>query len=218
MTWRAGDPNEVVRTILRDRRFHPPPQAAAPAPVDVWEPVRAWAVEHLWKPLQRAFELIGNGFGAVSNIGGWIGIGIDVAIVLLVVVLLVRTVLAFTRARREAPGLFAERLIDRAGTSVDWRRRAAEAAARGEFAAAIAGLFRASLAMLDARALVAFDGARTPGEYRRLVRRARPTSATPFDALADGFVRATYAPEPPGSGDYEAAARALAAFEPALLT
>jgi hypothetical protein len=84
------------------------------------------------------------------------------------------------------------------------------------YAGAIAALFGAALAELDARGLVAFDATRTPGEYRRLVRRARAQASVPFDDLAERFVRALYAPERPQPADYEAAERALAALEPAL--
>ena len=45
---------------------------------------------------------------------------------------------------------------------------------------------------------------------------ARAAAAAPFDELAEGFVRAAYAREEPATADFEAAARAFAAFEPAV--
>ncbi len=129
---------------------------------------------------------------------------------------LLRIVLAFAAAplRRKRERL-AEGSLE-VFAPAELLHRAAEAAAAGDFARAIGALFAAALAALDERGIVPFDGARTPGEYRRLVRRARPPAAPAFDALAGGFVRAMFAPAPPQRADYDAAARAFAVLEPAL--
>jgi hypothetical protein len=128
-----------------------------------------------------------------------------------------RLIVAFARPARSA----AERAKDArelaaARSPAGWRALARAAAARGDYAGAIAALFAAALSALDASDLVEADPARTPGEYRRLVRRARAAAAAPFDDLADRFVRAAYAERPPARVDFEAAERALAALEPEL--
>ena len=68
---------------------------------------------------------------------------------------------------------------------------------------------------LEQRELVAYDPARTPGEYRRLVRGRRSEAAPAFDELAERFTRAAFAREPALRDDFEAAQRAYAVFEPA---
>ena len=94
------------------------------------------------------------------------------------------------------------------------RREAAAAYARGEFGRAIALLFRAALFALDRAAVVDFDTSRTPGEYRRLVGRALPAQAPPFDDLSRRFVRASFAAAAARREDYDAAEAAYATFAP----
>jgi hypothetical protein len=74
-------------------------------------------------------------------------------------------------------------------------RAAALAAARGgRYREAAALLFRSAVRALDERGRVAYDAARTPGEYRRLVRDPL------FDRLAGDTEVALFAPAEP-SGD-----------------
>jgi hypothetical protein len=95
--------------------------------------------------------------------------------------------------------------------------RARAAADRGEYAEAIVLTFRAALASLDERALVAYDRTRTPGEYRRAVERAVAAAAGPFDELTAGFVRASFGHGAALRADFDAAQQAYAAFEPLAL-
>jgi Domain of unknown function (DUF4129) len=103
-----------------------------------------------------------------------------------------------------------------ARNATEWRHIAQRAAAEGDYARAIGALFSAALAALDERALVPFDAARTPGEYGRLVRRARQSLSGPFDALSGDFVRAAFAPERPVQDDYLRAERTLDELLPEL--
>jgi hypothetical protein len=214
VTWTNGDPNAVIKRVLDDPAYRDARATTAEKPHEsllgvIWD----WIAEHL-RPL---FHPIAKALGATQGASTLIGyVLIGLALVALVFAVF-RLVLAFARPPIRPGGRQAESLaLDADRTSPEWRALARVAAARGDYAGAIAALFGAALAELDARALVAFDAARTPGEYRRLVRRARAQASAPFDDLAERFVRALYAPERPQPSDYEAAERALAAFEPAL--
>jgi hypothetical protein len=179
------------------------------------ETVWRWFVEHVLRPLLHP---LAKALDASHGVGTVLGFVIILVATLALGALLVRLVVAFARPAGE-PGVpvAPARALATARSSAAWASAAREAAARGDFARAIAALFAAALVALDERALVVYDAARTPGEYRRLVRRVRIAASAPFDELTDRFVYAAYGSGAAGASDFEAAARAFAAFEPAVL-
>ncbi len=215
MTWPHGDPNVVARGILAERAYagigH---TTATPPPESIEQIVWEWLVDHVFRPL---FHPLAHAFAASRGAATIIGFVLVIFALGLVAFVAFRVFAAFVRVSnaRDGDGAHGSVPLDLRDAS-EWRAVARALAARGEYARAIAALFSAALAELDARALVGFDSSRTPGEYARLVRRAKVAAAPPFDVLCDRFVRALYAPNAPAAADYEAAERALAAFEPAL--
>ncbi len=215
MTWPHGDPNAVVGRVLADPAYRSLSHTAgaAPQPSILGRAVR-WLWHHALAPLLHP---LAHAFAATRGAGTLVGFALVAAALLGLAFVVFRFALAFAHApapksgSRAAPGALA---VERSAR--DWRVFAREAAARGEFSRAIAGLFNAALAELDERAVVAFDASRTPGEYRRLVRRARASAAAPFDELSERFNRALYAADPPVAAEYAAAERALAALAPTL--
>jgi hypothetical protein len=211
--WPHGDPDAVARAILAQPAYRRIPASTDVAPQpSVWQILWDWIVDHVLRPL---FGPISHALGSAHPVGAAFGI-VLIAIALLALAFLVfRLAVAFVgpalaRGRDVASGV----ALDAERTREDWLAAARAAAARGDYARAIAALFSASLAALDERSIVPFDPARTPGEYRRMVRQAtRPASAA-FDELSDRFVRAAYAPSVPARADFDAAERAFAAFEP----
>lgn len=149
------------------------------------------------------------------------GLGILVVVLVYVAVLgaVIYLVLALVEALagwspfRDRSGLAATQALEKTAP-LALRREAAAAYERGEFGRAIALLFRAALFALDRAAVVAFDAARTPGEYRGLVRRALPAQAPPFEDLSRRFVRASFAATATRPEDYDAAEAAYAEFAP----
>ena len=217
MTWPHGDPNAVVARILRDSAYRTLPATSAAKPQE--SPlivVLRWIWEHAIRPLLHP---LAHAAVATRGIGAVAGYVLVVLALLGLAFLVFRLTVAVARrpVRESGPAGTAFALDVERGAR-EWRTLARAAAARGDYAHAIAALFNAALAELDERAVVAFDPARTPGEYRRLVRRARAAAAPPFDILTERFDRALYAEEPPHAAEFEAAERALAAFEPALTT
>jgi hypothetical protein len=212
MPWPHGDPNEVVRSILQDAAYHAQSAASAGARPSLWERAVRW----LQAALRPLFDRLAGALGGSTKFGSLLGyVLLGLAFVGLVV-LLVQILRAFyERSPQNAVRPPAQRIEDER-TYDEWRALAAACAERGEFARAIRALFYAALVGLHERSLVPFDPARTPGEYRRLVRRAKAAVAPPFDTLTERFVYASYAPIPSERSDYEAAARAFSALEPEL--
>ncbi len=217
MTWPRGDPDAVARNVLAGSDFRGAAvTTAAKAHATLLGVVWDWIRDHLLQPLLHPL---------VAALAASRDAGTAVGIVLVIVALgglafvAFRLALAFVRV----PAVRAQRAphvreLAEPRDSRDWRALAAAAAGRGEYARAVAALFAAALTLLDERDVIARDAARTPGEYRRMLRRTRPAAAAPFDELAERLVNALYAPQPPDPEAYDAAARALAEFERALLT
>lgn len=216
MNWPHGDPDAVAKSILAEPAYRAAPAAASVAPGKsllalVWD----WLVDHVFRPL---FHPLAQALGASQGIGSFVAFMLIVLALTALGYIGFRLILAFVRPRGSdgRPAASDARTLDGARSAADWHRIALEAASAEDYTRAIAALFAAALAALDERAIVSFDAARTPGEYRRLVRRTQTRAVAPFDELSDGFVRAAYAEKRPERADFDAAARALAAFEPAL--
>ena len=215
MIWPYGDPDAVAKTILAQPAYRTAPAAASVAPSKsllaiAWE----WIFDHILRPL---FHPVAQALAASQGAGSIVGVVIIALALCALGYVVFRLVVAFVRppVRGERSSNNA-RALEGARSAADWRRIAFEAASAEDYTQAIAALFAAALAALDEHAIVTFAGSRTPGEYRRLLRRAQPEAVVPFDELSEGFVRAAYAEARPVRADFEAAARALAAFEPAL--
>ena len=215
MTWPHGDPAAVVGRVLAN-----PAYARAPATVrgnplqSLFALALRWLVDHVLRPLFHPFA---RALAASHGLSSAIGAGVIVVTLGVLAFAVFRLVLALAATTRRA-SLQPEdaRPLAPERSAAASRVAARAAAARGDFGAAIANLFAAALAALDARGLVPFDPARTPGEYRRLVRRARREAAPAFDELSERYVRAAFAARAAAGGDFEAAERALDALEPDL--
>jgi hypothetical protein len=97
------------------------------------------------------------------------------------------------RARRDPPAGDVAGGVDSAAL----RAAALNAARAGRYREATALLFGWVVRVLDERGRVAFDPARTPGEYRRMVRDPL------FDELAGAAVVAVFAPGEPSAELFE---------------
>ena len=202
--WPHGDPARVARDILAQPGFRH--GLALPAE-------KSW-FERLLDFLGDLWHRLTDGFHVPS--GALLGLSKFVDIVLLIVAVGLIAIGVFRLAsrwtQRPRPQSVHAGLAN-AQAATDLRAESERAATQGDYARAIALLFGAALRELDERDLVAFDPARTPGEYRRLLRRTAASTSPPFDVLSGTFVRASFAPGLPSQDEYESARRALAAFE-----
>ncbi len=207
------DPDAVVRAVLAQPVFHAASRSTATAPApSLLDTLWRWFLEHVLRPLFHPLvSALAGSHAAVP--AGWALIVLSLG---LFAFALARLALAFVRsAPRRRDALESGRPLPESRRAEAWLAAARDAALAGDFGRAIAALFAAALARLDERGIITLDPARTPGEYRRLVRRTCGPAAPAFEELARRFVRAAYARGAAGRDEFEAAERAFAAFEPA---
>ena len=176
--WPNGDPREVARRILLERRYHLGPQGPAPKS---WLEQLFELLDTFWRRLTEPLShLAGN--DVLSRIVGFVILLVVLAGLVYVAVRFGRNV-RFGRARRDA--VHADALFDGADART-LLARALAAAAEGRHHDAAALLWASALRALDERGRVRYDAARTPGEWRRAVRDPN------FDALARDAVVALF--------------------------
>ena len=211
--WPRGDPDALARAITAQ-----PAYRVAPAESNAAGAQSLW--DAFWSFIGHVLEPLAHWIHGVSSGGKPLGLVLSYALFALVlaglIYLVVRIVDALSTASASERGARSARegALIAARSAAEWRASAEAAAARGDYAAAVVALFSAALASLDERALVPFDRARTPGEYRRALRRGAAWAAEPFDVLADAFVRAAFAGRPVSRDDYARAAAAYDGMQP----
>jgi predicted lipid-binding transport protein (Tim44 family) len=182
----------VARTVLADPRFSH--AALKPPQRTLLDLIGDWLIGVLRGLLHGIDHALGahNGFEAAL---GFAVIAAALAVLGWAVFLLVRSLAGRRRGRRPAVGMAGAVSSD--GNSAALRAAAVAAARAGRYREAAALLFLAAVRTLDERGRVAYDPARTPGEYRRLVR--DPC----FDALAADAVVALFAAAEPAGELFE---------------
>ncbi len=198
--WPHGDPRAVVRAIVADERYASAVRVVAPER-SWFDIARDWVVGIVRSVLHR----LDRALGAHNAFETAIGFGVIAGVVLLVGwagFLLARSL---RRARRSAADASSDAIALSPARSAAELHAAARAAARdGRYRAAAALLFASAVRRLDEAGRLAYDPARTPGEYRRLLRDPL------FDGFATDAVIALYAAAEPSddiyrrmSGQYE---------------
>lgn len=176
--WTHGDPRDVAHRILTDRRYQTTPPRPGEKP---WWQLLADAIEELWRRLTEPLNhLVGN-----STFTTVVGIVVLIAAAALLVVVLARYASGIG-GHRSVPVQARVIGLDEDADSRTLFARALAAAAQGRHHEAAALLWASALRALDERGRVRFDPARTPGEWRRVVR------DPDFDALARDAVIALF--------------------------
>jgi hypothetical protein len=182
--WPHGDPREAARRILEERKFRELADRATPP--SWWD--RFW--QGVWDAFRHLFHGPTDLRGA-SGFVEFIGYLIIAAVAIGVIFVLVRF----------GPGLFSGRArraraaresfaLEAVGTAAELRARAAAAEASGNHREAATLLWGSLLYALDERGRARYDSARTPGEWRRIVRDRT------FDGVARDATVALFADDP----------------------
>lgn len=214
MNWPHGDPDAVVRALLARAPYstlHAPLASDRPT---LFDRILMWIGERLHDLLQPLSGPVARALLASAPAGAILGIALVGCALAALGYCIFRFVLAYVRAAQPQPDEASS--IAAARSATNWKRMAVQAQARGDYRLAITALFAAALVALDARNVVTFDGARAPGEYRRIVRAAHSPAAESFDSLTDRFVHALYGAQPVTVRDFEGANGAFAQLEAAL--
>lgn len=178
------DPHATARNILADPRFRMYVQGQPRK--TWWDVLTAWLGDR-WNQLIDAFAHRVH-VGANASIAA--GDVILIAASILVLVVLVRLVAGYVR---EAPTIQGATLLCPHITAQALYAQSIQAANRGDYASAVALVFRAALAALDVRGVVHEDPSLTVNECRREVQRRAPRFVVPFDTIARAFTSAIYA-------------------------
>lgn len=200
-------PAALARAILAQPRFRV--RVTAPKQLTLWDRLWRWIADR-WNDLANAFaHRVHLGSGASAAIG-------DVLILLViafVVAVLVRLLLNMTRepAHAAVAGITA---LEHHADARALHAAAREAAQAGAYGPAIALLFRAALATLDARGILRDDPARTVNQCRSDVRARAARLSAPFDRIARVFTAAVYADDPITPAHWSQAAEAYQALIP----
>jgi hypothetical protein len=204
----AGDPAVAARAIVGDPIFRHRPHATGPVQKSLWETF--W--DFVGEQLDRLFRALFGKGKITRDAGSIVAFAVAVLAIGVLLALVARIVNTAMTQRRIAPLAVEDAGRDPARLLAD----ADAAAAHGDFAGATIRAFVAGLLRLDRAGVVAYDATRTPNEYRRMVRSARPAAAEPFDALARAFVPAAYGDRPldamhyaTARGAYDALARTV---------
>lgn len=199
------DPAALARSILSQSRFRV--SVHAPQAHTWWDSVRQWIGDR-WNQLMDAFSRHVHVGGRWTIAAGDVLIAVIIALVIVVVI---RLLLTMARDAAAPPGIHASALPVHADAR-KLHTAAMHAAERGAYAAAVALLFQASLALLDARGMLRDDPARTVNECRSDVRRRASRLSPPFDRIARIFTAAVYAEDRLTPAQWSDAQDAYAAF------
>jgi hypothetical protein len=201
--WPHGDPRDVARSILSDRRFGEQTSDKKPDPT-IWDRILTWIGDRLGE----LFNGIGHALGSNNpwNVAlAWV---VSIGIALAFIYLVYRLVSSYALSRAESPrrGRHVSHALERQESGAALRRAALAAAQAGRYREAAALLFASAIQTLDELGRVPYDVARTPGEYRRIVRNRD------FDVLAGGAVVAIFASAEPQADAFERMSHAYDAF------
>lgn len=204
-----AQPNSVSRTdieaaaksILAEAAYRVAPTKPAQAPEEtIWERILDWIVTQF----DKLFGGLAEATQKVPIVGKIIGYAIVGAAIVGLAFVGYRIARDLTSRRDRAAADIGDALSINANAD-DLYALARDQARSGNAAPAVALLYQAALMLLDRVDRVEYDPSRTPGEYRRLVRRKAQTTADAFDALARLFVAVAFGRARAGSDEWDRA-------------
>jgi hypothetical protein len=166
--------------------------------------------EILLKPLGRFFrwlEGLLDGFKGLEVNAPWLYWLVIAWLAISAIAILAHLILTATSAIRWREKAIQKEAPEEGGrrgprTPADWEAEARRAAAEGRMRDAAIALYQAVLLRLDARGALRFDPSKTPGDYRREVRR-HPDVAPPFSAFLRGFEPVVFGGRPLDATSYD---------------
>lgn len=170
----------------------------------------AWFRENVWERLARLLptpDWSSPAWDTAMLVAMTLGAILGLALIVYLVVLAVRAFRRRRRRLRDAAGAVAD---VRAPTPAEWEARSAAAAERGDWREAAHALYQAVLLRLAAAEVVRVDASKTPGDYRREVRRARSELGAPIERFLSWFERLAYGPDGGGRAAFDRLRQAAA--------
>jgi len=200
-TTSRGDVEAAVKSILAEPAYRVgATKPAQPQRESLWERILDW----IMTKLAQLFGGLAQATQKVPLLGTLLGYAIIAAAVAGLVFVGFRIARGLTSRRVAAAGGIGDALPVDANAD-ELYALARDHARDGNAAPAVALLYQAALVLLDRVDRVEYDPSRTPGEYRRLVRRKAQLIADAFDALARLFVAVAFARARAGAEEWERA-------------
>jgi hypothetical protein len=192
----AIEPHALAVQILSEHRFR---IRVAPKPQKTW-------MDAAWQWLADRFASLVDAFSRSVHLGRAASVTIgDVAIALAVGIVIFACVRLAMQAAREQSASAAGVSLEARETARALYDRAVAAAAERRYAAAIAFLFRATLAALDMRHTIDDAPSHTVNECKSEVRARAAQLYAPFEHLARAFTAVAYAQSPASESEWSAA-------------
>jgi hypothetical protein len=196
----------AAKSILAESAYKVAPTKPAQAPEEtIWERILDWITTQL----DKLFGGLAEATQKIPIVGKIIGYAIVGAAIVGLAFVGYRIARGLTSRRDAVSAGSGDALLLNANAD-DLYALARDQARSGNAAPAVALLYQAALMLLDRVDRVAYDPSRTPGEYRRLVRRKAQATADAFDALARLFVAVAFGRARPGSDEWDRADAAYA--------
>lgn len=200
-----ADLEAAAKSILAESAYRvSATKPAQPQQPTIWERILNWIIEKI----DELFGGLATATQRVPVVGVIIGYAIVGAAIIGLVFVGYRIARRLT-SRRDAAVAGAGEALPHSTNPDELYALARDEARRGNAAQAVALLYQTALVLLDRVDRIEYDPSRTPGEYRRLVRRNAQTIADGFDAIARLFVAVAFGRASVGADDW---LRADAAF------
>lgn len=183
------DPAKLARTILADPRFRPHGTAPKHSPT-LLERAFDW-LRGIWQHLiDNVARRVHISTGATNVIGELL----LAALVLFILAVIVRLLLSISRDASSARVVVLDEATRR--TAAELFAEANDLAGRGAYAKAAAVLYRATLALLSERGILAESASSTVGDVSRRLRHLNRSVHGSFAPIAERFNDAAYAERP----------------------
>ena len=201
----SSDLEATTKSILAEPAYRvSATNPAQPQQPTIWERILNWIIEKI----DEFFGGLASATQKVPLLGVIIGYAIIGAAIIGLVFVGYRIARRLT-FRRDAAATGIGEALPVSTNPDELYALASDTARAGQAAQAVALLYQAALVLLDRVDRITYDPSRTPGEYRRLVRRNAQTIADAFDALARSFIAVAFGRASAGAEDW---LRADAAF------
>ena len=207
-------PQTLATAILAQKAYHVSGGGPAPEPgQSIFERMLQWLGERISALIKAVFgatvgvPVVSRALAAVLTLS-----------LLALAAYLIFILVSLTIRRRQRTTTNAGTPIPTTVSPEELYELACAKARAGDNAQAAALLFQASLHSLDRGGKLPYDASRTPGEYRRAVRRSILAAADPFDEIAKTFVLAAFAQASISNEEFAAADRAYSSLQPLLST
>jgi len=206
------DVGGVAKRVLSDPAYAVA-HAAPPAPQkESWLDSLLKRLAELWSKFLGRAAASGSSSVALGDIIAIIAVAAAAA-ALLYLIVRVALMLVARRSRRRGEERIGTEIAAPGDPDLSYAE-ARRAAGEGSYGRAVALLFQAALVVLDRSGRVAYDPARTAGEYRRAVRLAAARAASPFDDLARAFTDVAYADKDATEREWMSADASYSRFTP----